>query len=70
MCFLHTKLKSYTDSLSSELDRGAGGLLSEVIRRLCVVRSEGDLQPAACTKLYMRKGIGISGGLFGFRSTD
>ena len=35
-----------TDSLSNEQDRRAGGLLSEVIRRLCVVRSEGDPQPA------------------------
>ncbi len=35
-----------TDSFSNEQDRRAGGLLSEVIRRLCVVRSEGDPQPA------------------------
>jgi hypothetical protein len=33
-------MPTYTDSLSHEQDRRAGGLLSEVMRRLCVVRSE------------------------------
>ena len=49
-----------SDSLSKEQDRRAGDLLSEVIRRLCVVRSEGAPQLAAYTKLYIRKRIGIS----------
>jgi hypothetical protein len=28
-----------------------GGLLSEVIRRFCVVRSEGDSPPLACSQI-------------------
>ncbi len=45
---------SHTDSLSNGQDRRAGGLLSEVIRRLCVVRSEGDPQPASCKVVHAK----------------
>jgi hypothetical protein len=41
--------------------KGGGGLLSEVMRRLCVVRT-GDPQPEARAKLYANKRIGTSKG--------
>ncbi len=48
-----------TDSRSRISDQRAGDLLSEVMRRLGVVRSEGDPQPAACAELCRQKPIGI-----------
>jgi hypothetical protein len=47
------------NSHSNEQDRRSGDLLSEVMRRLCVVRSVGDPQAAASIKLPMKKRIGI-----------
>jgi len=51
--------KADTDSRSNKQDRGAGDLGSEVIRRLCGVRSDGDPRPDSGARLLNKKRIGM-----------